>query len=316
MMAHYTRYEKKVLEEIKDWIKQHDSAFSKVLDQYVGRPLAKAYENLAPEAFQKGIEKVINGFLEMLKDASYWTFSKEWVVKDAQKLGLGVNQVSDLCGQDLAILDKLARSRFTVNKIVAGLEGAGTGVGGFSLIIADIPLLFGIAFRSIQEIGTCYGYEMDDPTMFPVIMSIFTVGSGQSSKFKMFVMRDLQTTASMIGKKLTYEEISKATVTGAFINFMKSRPELLPKLIAKNLTKRKLLQVIPYIGAVIGAGFNYWFVSEICRSAYMSFRLMYLSGKYPDEGETILDPEPEGPLTPNDIFEGYFNQEGGFSEAI
>jgi hypothetical protein len=43
---------------------------------------------------------------------------------------------------------------------------------------------------------------------------------------------------------------------------------------------------------------------------------MYLSGKYPDEGETILDPEPEGPLTPNDIFEGYFNQEGGFSEAI
>lgn len=56
----------------------------------------------------------------------------------------------------------------------------------------------------------------------------------------------------------------------------------MPQEIAKSITKKKLAQMIPFVGAAVGAGFNYWFIGQTSRTAYMLFREMYLVRKYPE----------------------------------
>ena len=197
---------------------------------------------------------------------------------------------------DLEKLDRIARGYFGTNKVAAALEGAGCGLGGMALIAADIPLLFGIAFRAVQQIGSCYGFDMEDPEMTPVVMSVFNVGSTASSTAKTAALMDMQVAAVAFGKNWTYGRVAESTATGAVAVLLKERTKHLPKDIAHNITKRKLAQAIPLVGAAVGEGFNYWFLSNTIRVAYMAFREMYLARKYGGDG----DGEPPG-LAPDTV---------------
>jgi hypothetical protein len=61
----------------------------------------------------------------------------------------------------------LARGHFTSNAILAAVEGGGCRAGRGLLIAADIPLLFGINLRLIQQIGASYGFPLHGPAIPP-----------------------------------------------------------------------------------------------------------------------------------------------------
>jgi hypothetical protein len=46
------------------------------------------------------------------------------------------------------------------------------------------------------------------------------------------------------------------------------------------LTKAKLAQVLPVIGAVVGGGFNAWFLAEVTETASYVYRERFLMEKY------------------------------------
>ena len=46
------------------------------------------------------------------------------------------------------------------------------------------------------------------------------------------------------------------------------------------LTKGKLAQLIPIAGAVVGAGFNAWYLNEVTHTAYMLYRERFLKERY------------------------------------
>ena len=47
-----------------------------------------------------------------------------------------------------------------------------------------------------------------------------------------------------------------------------------------NLTRKKILQLIPLLGSVVGAGFNFWFISHIGETAYYSYLKRHLNLRY------------------------------------
>ena len=199
-------------------------------------------------------------------------------------MGLEVSDYRELRDQDIEKLDQLAHRYFGTNKVIAALEGAGCGWGGLALTAVDIPLLFTVSFRAVQQIGSCYGFNMEDPNMHPIMMSVFNAGSAASSTAKAGALADARVAALAFGKNWPYEKVAKYTFTGVVARTLKERTKHLPKDIAGNVTKRKFAQAIPIFGAVVGAGFNYWFVSNTVRAAYMIFREMYLQRKY--EGDS------------------------------
>jgi hypothetical protein len=52
------------------------------------------------------------------------------------------------------------------------------------------------------------------------------------------------------------------------------------------LTKAKLAQIIPVLGAGIGAGFNAYYTSNVCDAAFYLYRERFLAQKY---GPEILE---------------------------
>lgn len=274
----YTGYELKVLDEIREWEEAKPGMVIKALD-LIGKPISMMIENV-PGSTRIIIAKAVTGFMHMLKDISYWTYTENSILKKARKAGLNVTSIHDLGDCDIEKLDALAREYFTANKIIAALEGAGCGLGGLALIAADIPALFGISFRSIQQIGSCYGFNMQDPDMLPVIMGIIHAGSGFNVAVKSSVLADMHIAAAALAGKAAYGKLAERTKTALMIEILKKSSRSLPGQIAKNISSRKLGQAIPIIGAALGAGFNYWFMSNSILAAYMLFRKLNIERRH------------------------------------
>ena len=275
---YYSNYELNVLDEIREWEEAKPGMVIKALD-LIGKPITMMIENI-PGGTRNVIGKAITGFMEMLKDISYWTYTDSSILKKARRAGLEVTSLQDLAGCDIEKLDALARRHFTIHKIVAALEGAGCGLGGLALIAADIPALFGISFRSVQQIGSCYGFNMQDPDMLPVIMGIIHAGSGFSVAVKSSVLADMHIAAAALAGKAAYGKLAERTKTALMVEVLRKTSRSLPGQIAKNMSSRKLGQAIPVIGAALGAGFNYWFMSNTILAAYMLFRKLSIERRH------------------------------------
>jgi uncharacterized protein (DUF697 family) len=207
----------------------------------------------------------------MLNDASEWTYNAKGLLEQARRRGLDVERAEDLRDEPLETLDELARSFFNEHAVLAAIEGGGTGLGGAVFIAADIPLLFGINLRLIQQIGAAFGFPMRGPAFRPLVLSIFNVAASNGRSSKNEALREISVAAAAFANNLTY----KGRVTGTF----RDQNRHVPREIAKNIVGRKLAQMIPIAGAAIGAGVNYWFTSEAAESSYMLFRALYLERK-------------------------------------
>ena len=56
------------------------------------------------------------------------------------------------------------------------------------------------------------------------------------------------------------------------------------------LTKAKLAQGVPIMGAVVGGGFNAYYTARVCDAAYHLYRERFLAEKY---GAEVIDPTAE-----------------------
>jgi len=293
-----TPYENKALDEINQWQTAREGVLTKAT-RLIGRPVEWLVDRV-PARIKDTINKAIMGFIEMLYDTSKWTYSKDGIKKKAQRLGIDITDCGELQNYELEKLDKIAREHFTSHKIASALTGAGCGLGGFVLIAVDIPALFLTSFRAIQLIGTSYGFDMENPTMLPVIMSVFSAGSAASSAAKAAALADMRVAVIALGKNWTFKKIAEKTQTGVLVNLLREQLKSLPKEITQNVTKRKLAQTIPIAGSAVGAGFNYWFMSNTTKAAYMIFRYMYLERKYGSASDDNSDGQPDLSPAPQD----------------
>jgi len=216
---------------------------------------------------------IIIGVQMGAKEEDIWQI-KAWTDAWVQRLGLMPSR-----WREAHLLDQLHKRRleleakgfFSENAVLAAVEGGGTGLGGAVLIAADIPLLFGINLRLIQQIGASYGFDVSSPAYSPLVLAIFNVAASSSRASKSQALREITVAAAAIAQDGAY----KGRVSGTF----QDQNRHLPREIAKNIAGRKVAQLIPIAGAAIGAGINYWFTTETAETAFMLFRALYIERK-------------------------------------
>lgn len=265
-----TDEEKAVRREIEDWQHADASIASQAMD-WAMRPVDWAVEQaIAPDRVDDFTER-IHQFLSTLSDASEWTFEADDILAAAEERGMPVQSVSDLRSESLEDLDELARSRFRQNTILAALGGGSTGLLGTAFVAADIPMLFTINLRLIQQIGASYGFSLEGPMFRPLVLSIFNVAAAGGREARNEALREVSVAAAAFANDLDY----KGRVSGTF----RDQNRHLPREIAKTLMERKLGQTVPLAGAAVGASVNYWFTSQTAESAFMCARALYLDWK-------------------------------------
>lgn len=180
-------------------------------------------------------------------------FSLDYVPKGLPQAGLTLQERDD----------KAAALVNTYKKIAAA-EGAGTGAGGIVLGLVDFPALIAIKMKCLFELAHLYGYSTRDYRERLFLLYVFQLAfSGRDHKTGIY-----RTIRSWDSVSLQYPAGEQPLQT---IDWEKLQQEY-----RDSIDFRKMLQLVPGIGAIVGAWANYGLLEELGEAAINSFRLRIL----------------------------------------
>ncbi len=265
-----TTYEKRIRREVEQW-QRGGSSMLALAFTVVMKPVDWVIEQAVPAEIVDQAGSAVEEFLAVLSDASKWTTDTDKILAAAKGRGIDADRIEDLRDRPLEELDDLARSFFGENTILATLSGGGTGLGGAVLIAADIPLLFMINLRLIQQISAAYGFPMIGPEYRPVVLSIYNAAAANEPAARGAAMREIGVAAASFAGDAAYRGKVRGTIP--------DQSRHVPREVAKNIVGRKLLQTIPLAGMAVGAGINYWFTREAANTTFMLLRGLFVEYK-------------------------------------
>jgi hypothetical protein len=262
-----TPYEKQQIELIKKWKDEEPGVIGEGLGVMLA-PLTWLVDKVVPKA-------AIRGALDFANFVGDWLADSDDIIRDAR-----VDYICDLKINNLHLSDKLADEVHNWAVAIAAAEGGGLGVGGFILLAIDIPTLITLSLRTIHKIGLCYGYEATTEDDKNFILGILSVAGANSVQEKIGALAMLRSIEVMLAK-VGWQEMAKlAAEKGAKRILSKEAIILAVRNLAKqlgiNITKRKALNAIPVVGALIGAGVNGWYIKDVAWAARHAFQERWL----------------------------------------
>nr|WP_320189865.1 EcsC family protein [uncultured Desulfobacter sp.] len=276
MTNQLTEYEAKQFSAIQAWKTEEPSVISKSLGT-VFAPVSWLAQKLIPE---KAIRSTVYA---AVKAADKLTDSGD-IKKSAN-----VSEIRELLKKDLEFLDKLAANVHHWAIGIATTGGIATGFGGAVTLAADIPATVTLALRTIYKIGLCYGYEPKTDADRLFILAVLAISSANSIGDKMIALNTLH--AVRANPENLPELLPKDTIESTLENPLTKKDtdigvDHLSKAIGLNLTKRKMLQLIPAVGAVVGGSVNGWYLKDVGWSARRAYQERWFADKY--SGNSLL----------------------------
>jgi len=266
-----TPYEQQQWKAIVEWKNEEPSVISQTAGKALA-PVSWLIGKVVPEAAMRGI-------LDLSSSAAEWLTDTGDLTRDA-----GVSSLDELRGLGLQRSDELADEVHNWAIGMAGAEGAATGAAGIFGIAADIPMVLVLALRTIHKIGACYGFEAKSKEDKDFMLAILSASSANEMAEKTAALTTLRMVQVSIAKT-TWKKLAEKAATD---RFSKEAGVIAVKTLAKqlgiNMTKRKALQAIPAIGAVVGGSVNAWYLKEIGWSARRAFQERWLL-----ENERVLE---------------------------
>ncbi|CAM4106435.1 EcsC family protein [Lederbergia lenta] len=150
--------------------------------------------------------------------------------------------------------DELLKQKLSTYRKTAVIEGAGTGAGGILLGIADFPLLLSIKMKFLFEAAAVYGFDTSEYEERLFILHVFQLAFSSDEKRKetFYIIED-------------WEEQKKSLVDMDWRVFQQEYRDYIDLV--------KMFQLIPGIGAVVGAYANYNLLDQLGETAMNAYRL-------------------------------------------
>jgi hypothetical protein len=279
MTGELSAYERRALDEIEAFRNPSQSRGGKALSRLTA-PAGKAVGWVTQTVAGEAVTRAIQGILSLLNDGASWSVRTEVIHSEFRAQGhTHVRGPADIHSLTLEQVDRTVGYLAAKYKALAAAEGAGVGALGGLAILGDIPLLAGFALRAVNEFAAYYGFDtaLQSERMFS--LSVLTAASSPSLAAKQVTLAELSRASAMLGQRASWGELQR----GASVSALKSSAEAL----GVRLTKGKLAQVLPVAGAVVGAGFNAWYLHEVTHTAYMLYRERFLEEKYGSTRATV-----------------------------
>lgn len=137
-------------------------------------------------------------------------------------------------------------------------EGGITGAGGFLMSMADFPVLIGIKMKMLFEIATIYGFDVKDYKERLYILYIFQLAfSSQHGRTKVFMHME-----NWDQKRHILPENSENFDWKTFQQEYRDYIDL-----------AKMAQLLPVVGAAVGAVANYQLIKKLGKTAMQAYRM-------------------------------------------
>lgn len=237
-----TTYEQQAYIQLQFWQRRMQQKPS--LGSRMAKGVQDKINSIIPEkvhnAITMAIEKMVKG---VLFGARYTT-------------GIPVSDTS------LQLREARVKQQIEFYQKTASVEGAITGAGGILMGLADFPILIGIKIKLLFDIAALYGYDVSDYKERLYILYIFQLAF-----------------SSQKGRNEVYDKIA------SWQGYSRSLPETAEEFDWRSFQQEyrdyidlaKMAQLIPFIGAAVGAVVNYKLVATLGETAMNCYRMRLIS---------------------------------------
>jgi hypothetical protein len=260
--------EREIWDEITRWAIQPRSAWEPIEEKL--RRAGEWVAEQAPDVVARAITDAVQGSLYALQDAADWLTRDEALFAELREKGHSVATIREVRTVPIEVLDEVSSSSMAGGKILAGLEGAGTGAGGLILIAADVPAVMTLNLRFIAQIAHTYGFETSSQEERAFALNLHGAASADHATKTAF-LNNLNKIAMDVARGRAWKDLGEHGFVGL--------ARKVAQLIGTSLTKKKLAQLIPIVGAVVGGGVNYAYTHQNLEAARMMYRKRWLIDK-------------------------------------
>ena len=232
-------YEVKAYEEVLEW-KRGILKRPKMVQRISKQVQIKINEKI-PDKAHEIITEAIKNFIKVTLAGSQIT-TKKSLTEDAT----------------LEERDKLLKEKLSIYRKTAVVEGAGTGAGGFLLGLADFPALLSIKMKFLFEVANIYGFDTKKVDERIFILQVFQLAFSSTEVRK--------ETLAVIENW----EVRKADLLD--LDWKEFQQEY-----RDHIDFVKMFQMMPVIGAVVGAFANYQLLDQLGETAKNCYRIRHLT---------------------------------------
>ncbi|GKU25995.1 EcsC family protein [Clostridium folliculivorans] len=211
-------------------------------------------DNLAKKSQQK-----INSILP----DKYHTIMTESIKNISKAVISGSEFITKKTYSSMSFYDReeLVRKKIETYKTTAMIEGAGTGAGGFLVGLADFPLLLTIKFKFLFDVASIYGFDVRNYKERLFILHVFQLAfSSKNHSNKIFSEIE------------NWEEYSRSLPSD--INEFDWKT--FQQEYRDYIDLAKLLQMLPAVGAFVGAYVNSKLLDKLGETAMNCYRMRLL----------------------------------------
>ncbi|MEZ4697228.1 MAG: EcsC family protein [Rhodothermales bacterium] len=261
-------YEEDAIREIEAWRNPVESTFGKA-----SRSLSAAIDETT-DLLRKvpgvnwTLDTVIAGLLTRLNDFSHNLVWTDAVYLDLQRSGLRITAPGQAFDHDLELIDRHTAELNAKYRALAAAEGASTGFAGAAGILPDILALTAINLRAVGEYACYYGFDVSLDVERLNALNVLNIAAGGGDFNKGFALRPVARASSSIAKQQIIESAGQAAMTGAIKRAVER--------LGVTLTRKKLAQLMPVAGAVVGGTFNLFYTAKVCTTAFHLYRERFL----------------------------------------
>nr|WP_263328410.1 EcsC family protein [Neobacillus sp. Marseille-Q6967] len=231
-------YELKVYDEVMDW-RRRLTRRSGMMNRISKKAQGKI-NGMIPEKVHEVMTESIKGMVKTTLFGSQMTTNKD------QAKGFSLEE-----------RDELMRKKIETYRKTALIEGAGTGAGGILLGLADFPLLLSIKMKFLFEAASIYGFKTDLYEERLFILHVFQLAFS-SDEIRKETLYEIE----------NWEERKVALVEMDWRKFQQEYRDY--------IDLAKMLQLVPGIGAFVGAYANNNLLKHLGETAMNAYRLRLL----------------------------------------
>ncbi|MVN75558.1 EcsC family protein [Hymenobacter sp. HMF4947] len=164
----------------------------------------------------------------------------------------------------LAEREAAVRTRIRDYRTMATAEGAVTGAGGFLLGLADFPLLLGLKLKLLFDAAACYGYDVRDYSERLYLLHVFQLAFSS------------QHTRNETYQRLANWDAYRQTLPAEAAEF---DWRTFQQEYRDYIDLAKMAQLVPVIGAGVGAVANYRLLELLGTTLINCYRLRYFAAQ-------------------------------------
>ena len=175
----------------------------------------------------------------------------------------GAEQVSrkKIPYNDLYVADEEAKASIKIYRNTASAEGVLTGAGGFWLGLADFPLLIAIKLKMLFDLAAIFGYDTNDYKERLYLLHIFQLAFSSDRNRKEVYLNMVNWTEKTRYLPNDIHQFDWRVFQQEYRDY---------------IDLAKMAQLIPVIGAPVGAIANYHLLRKLGNTARFAYRMRWL----------------------------------------